>query len=596
LRDHFGAGNGLGNGAFVASVLSKILRGSERVNVGFFRPGDVLNTLDSAVLKARGQGLYVLNLGEFEQLVKLRRIASLETSLPASIACTDSVLLMDDEQIRRTQTSRIAPADIRRLRAAYLLNEYNLSVIPKQQHETQILNHFPYKENSSLLDYENYLSHFFGANFGQFFSEITFSIPIKYLQSHSYISACSGHGKSELVKQLVYRVMRSGKGAIVLDPHGKLANEIAHWREFVDDPERLIYFNPYAFGNDFSCVPIINPLASLRHSKDVDGTVEGIIAGITAVVGSDNEFSNLMQTVLNPCLYTLALHGKEVTLYDLIDFLGNGERADYWRAQAIGTLENDAMLGTIRDFDNSDYKKTKSAIIHRIRYLLGSNALNSCLIGSSTIDIEKAMNQGKIIVFNLKTGAKTSSAFGRFIISSLVTIATQRSDVDKEKRPVFLFLDEADRFMTESIELIYKESRKDGLYITLVQQIAGYRLSADTMGAITGNSGLRFAGNTAASKACAKTMSEMTDTKIEDIKNLSPLNFWMKYSTEASKKFRLGNDLLGHTNSMSDKEWSDVLDVQRRLYYDDKSSRVVKVDKLGGDENQSEKQDLYSDY
>lgn len=538
------------------------------MQVGFSQLIDQEEELMKQVLQLRETGLHILSFGEFTQLVVSRRTVQTVTHLPEKIAVHDPILRMTNEEIERTQTTKFTPADTRELRRAYLLKEHNKNILKKQDHEEEILNYFSLSEKPTLLDYRRYISRYYSQEFAPFFSDIAFKIPLDYLKRHAYISAGSGHGKSELIKQLVYRVMQSENSAIILDPHGKLADEIAHWKEFKENPERLVYFNPYAMGDHLKCVPVINPLAGLRNHIELDKTVEGILSGITAVVGNAQDLTNRMKVILKPCLYTFAYHDKETNLYDLLEFLGSGEKSEYWKNQAKLTLKNKAMAESIDDFDSKEYRSTKGSIIDRIRFLLSSQALDSCLVGESSIDLKKAMNSGKIIVFNLDVGDETSGAFGRFIVSSLVTLARQRKgDNAGEKKPVFLFLDEADRFMTDSIEVIYKETRKYGLYLTLVQQIAGYGLSNDTMNAITGNSMLRFAGSTGGSDDCSRILSKMVKINASDLDSLEPLSFWVKYGNSDAKKFRLSHDLLGSENGMNSEEWNTVLLKQKSLYY-----------------------------
>jgi hypothetical protein len=545
------------------------------MQVGFSQLIDQEDEVMRQVVQLRETGLHVLSFGEFTQLVVSRKTVQTVTHLPEKIAVHDHILRMTNEEMEQTQTTKFTPADTRALRRAFLLKEHNKDILKKQEHEEEILNCYPISEKPNFLAYKGYISKFYSQEFAPFFSDIAFKIPLDYLKRHAYISAGSGHGKSELVKQLVYRVMQSGSSAIILDPHAKLANEIAHWKEFKDDPERLVYFNPYAMGDGLECVPVINPLAGLRNHVELDKTVEGILSGITAVVGDAQDLTNRMRTILKPCLYTFAYHEKETNLYDLLDFLGDEESAEYWKNHAKKVLRNKAMLGTIDDLDKKEYRQTRGSIVDRIRYLLSSQALDSCLVGESSIDLKKAMNSGKVIVFNLDIGDKTGGAFGRLIVSSLATLARQRKGDDSgEKKPVFLFLDEADRFMTGAIEMIYKETRKYGLYLILVQQIAGYGLSYDTMNAITGNSLLRFAGSTGASVPCAKIMSDMVKVSTTDLDSLEPLSFWVKYSNSDAKKFKLGHDLLNSKNSMNSEEWHNVLLKQKSLYYRDYSHNL----------------------
>lgn len=178
------------------------------------------------------------------------------------------------------------------------------------------------------------------------------------------------------------------------------------------------------------------------------------------------------------------------------------------------------------------------------------------------------MDSGKIIVFRLPSGKgeDTSKAFGRLLVSSIFCSAMQRLD-EKKRKDVFLFMDEGDNFMSENIIKIYKETRKYGLFITFIQQVAGYGMSNEQWRAVKTNSLLRFAGNVGGDGEGAKIVSEMLATPKEDILTLARGNFWMKHGKDEPKKIRIGLELVDDRNGMTGEQWARVLDYQKSHYY-----------------------------
>ena len=490
----------------------------------------------------------------------------------------DPFLSLTDSEIRQKTT--LLSAEYKRLRYAFLLKQANEKVFQENIHKEQVLNCLQPKETASLLDYQEYLSRFFTDTFTSFFSQRAFSLSVDKLKAHSYITAGAGHGKSELVKRLIYGVMESGNSAIILDPHGDLALQVAHWREFAEDPERLIYFDPYLFGLHSS--PVLNPLSALQGTENRDSIVSGFIDTMTSVIDSKDAPTDRMKSILKACLYTFADYPEEVTLYDLIDFLGDGERAEYWKNQARQTLKNKALLAMISDFDKKEYSNTKTAIRDRLRVLLASDTLDSCLIGHNSINLVEAMNSGKIIVFNLakgKLGRDSSNAFGRLLLASITAHAMQRQTLKKdERKPVFLFMDEGDNYMSPNIIEIYKETRKYGLFVTFIQQVAGYGMTGEQWRAIRTNSLLRFAGNVGGDSDGLKIVAEMMNTPKEDILSLPRGNFWMKYGTDTPQKMRIGAELVDYRHSMTPHDWQAVREVQRENYYRERDTTTHKTE------------------
>jgi hypothetical protein len=430
-----------------------------------------------------------------------------------------------------------------------------------------------------------------------FFAYKPLPVAIESLKKHCYIAAGSGHGKSELIKRLAYGLMKANKSVIVIDPHGKLAREIAQWKEFHQDPDRLIYFAPTLASQTLDIIPIINPISSLYKATNLDEVVEAFIEVMIAVIGEDGELSTRMKTILKPCLYTLS-EVENATIYDLFDFLDGYEdektktlnpktlnpktlnpKTEKWLNFARSTLSNQSQLDTLNSFFDPFYKTTKSSIRDRLRALLSSNALDRCLAGGhSTIDLENAMNSEKVIVFNLAgLGHETCGAFGRFILGAVQNLAMERQAIEEgERKPVFMFVDEADRFISDAVVQIYRETRKFGLYLGIVQQITGFGITHETFRAITGNSFVRFAGSGGGDAATIKDLSDLSGATTEEIKALSPLHFFVKEGNFESKQFCLlydkngetrGAELLGNNNAMTPEQWEDLKRYQIARYY-----------------------------
>lgn len=539
------------------------------IDLGLSCRANILEELHEEVFRLQQQGEIILSFQDFEHLLKTQILSVFSKSLPASIQALDPVLNAPPETIREKTT--LSVQEYKQLRTAFLLKKHHEKTRLRILHEEAILNRIRAKEAVSLLDYTGYLSQFFASTFTLFFSQRAFKLKPAQLKAHSYVCAGAGHGKSELVKRLIFGVMEAGESAIILDPHGDLALQVAHWWEFAKDPERLIYFDPYSFGGNLDFVPVLNPLATLKNPVNRDSVVSGFIDTMTSVIDEKDAPSDRMKSILKACLYTFAGYGEEVNLYDLIDFLGDGEKADFWKNQARQILKNQALLAMVNDFDKKEYGNTKTAIRDRLRVLLASDVLDKCLIGENSINLAEAMNSGKIIVFNLakgQLGRDSSNAFGRFLLAGITAHAMQRQSIKKdERKPVFLFMDEGDNYMSQNVIEIYKETRKYGLFITFIQQVAGYGMSLEQWRAIRTNSLLRFAGNVGGDSDGLKIVSEMMNTTKEDVLSLPRGNFWMKYGMETPQKFRVGLDLVDFNHSMTPQEWEQVKELQKEKYY-----------------------------
>jgi len=546
------------------------------VLLGSSRPVDDLAAFTTELVRFRDERDRPLTFGEFQRLVSSNSPS--RPPLLEELTAHDSVLALSDDELKAAYP-KVRPFDIRRLRRGFLEKEAKEKYSLKVAYEAQILNFIRPQVISgrpTLHHYTAYLLAFHSQDLAAFFRPWALGVSVRDLKAHSYIGAGSGHGKSELIKAMIYALMKQGYGIILLDPHGDIAEQVAHWPEFAQDPERLCYFSPYlagknAQGESLYCVPGINPLSTLHQTDDLDSVVENFIATIGAIIGTEGDISTRMKTVLRPCLYTLAKY-PNTTLYDLLAFISESDPDNApWVNRAKKTLSNRSQLDTLESFFDKHYATTKNAIRDRLRALLASDALDKCLTSENTIDLEKMMNTGKVMVFNLSAGIlgnETSAGFGRFLLCTLQNVALRRQNVAvQHRKSVFLFMDEGDRFTSDAVISIYKETRKYGLHVAFAQQITGFGMDSEMWRAISGNSRVRFAGSAGGDKATERDLSYMAGVEADDLKQLKPLHFYLKSGNHEPTLFTLNKSLLGQRHAMTAPEWEQVKAYQLATYY-----------------------------
>lgn len=498
----------------------------------------------------------------------------------------DRELALNDLEIKALYPE-IEPVDFKTLRKGFIFKKSMEIALERIEYEKEVLNHAHGKRHQkgqvTHSDYLAYLSAFHAEELAAFFRPWALPVSGHDLKAHAYIAARSGHGKSELIKTMLYGLLQARQGTILFDPHGDIAEQVVRWKEFAEDPSRLVYFSPYLSGQRLQTVPVINPLAPLHKAEDLDSAVENFIGVVSAVVGGDFDMSIRMKMLLRPCLYTLAAY-PETTIYDLIDFMAEspiGEdkkpQATPWADKAKALLTNRAQQDILRTFFDRTYDTTKAAIRDRLRTFLASHGLDRCLAGESTIDLAEAMDAGKFIVFNLsrgKIGDETSSIFGRFLLAAIQNTAMQRQEQKaEERRPVFTFIDEADRLLSESVVSIYKETRKYGLHLAIAQQITGFGMSSEMKRAVFGNSNVRIAGAGGGDVETTRDLATMTGIDKAEIESLPAHVFYAKRGAMEAVRFTVPSILADGRNAMSADEWERVKAYQLFHYYRDQSTR-----------------------
>jgi energy-coupling factor transporter ATP-binding protein EcfA2 len=547
----------------------------DELTIGTTRKVDDQDALHAAIAAIPGPSR-PLSLIEFERLISTGKLTEPPREADLALYLGDSELSKSDTAIR--EDSGLPPDQFRRLRRAWLYQKAIKLTIPKIEEEQRIYNSFRHQireRSPNYGDYVAYLEAFHYESLEAFFRPWALPLSTKSLKAHSYICGAAGSGKSELLKIVMYGLLKQNQGVILFDPHGELAEQVSRWKEFKEDPSRLIYFDPRLCGNDYSVTPCINPLTPLHGSTMIDSAVDNFIHVIDSVVGGEWEMSSRMKTLLKPCLYYLA-DNPRATLFDLIDFMAESDREGRDKKEtpivdaAREKLKNNKILVDILStFFDTSYNTTKLAIRDRLRALLASHGLSRCLVGKSTIDLKQAMDTGKFVIFNLARGPlgdDTSSALGRFLIAAIQNLAMQRQEVDaKDRRPVYMFMDEGNRYISDSLIDIYSETRKYGLHLGIVQQIYGFGMNDDIKKAVLGNSNVKIlGGQDEEADRAAKTLGITTD----QVKGLQRGEFQIRTNRhDTTKKIKVPSFLAGNGNRMTEAEWETVKAYQVAHYY-----------------------------
>jgi hypothetical protein len=147
------------------------------------------------------------------------------------------------------------------------------------------------------------------------------------------------------------------------------------------------------------------------------------------------------------------------------------------------------------------------------------------------IDLEKMMNEKKIILINLskgKLGEENSSFFGSMFITKLKQAGMARQSIpEKDRTDFYLYVDEFHNLMTETFENILSEARKYGMCLTVAHQYMG-QLLPKVQQAVLGNTGTIIVFRVGGEDA-VKLEPEMAPVfGAKDMVNLGVQNFYIK--------------------------------------------------------------------
>jgi hypothetical protein len=303
---------------------------------------------------------------------------------------------------------------------------------------------------------------------------------------HLYASGATGSGKTTWLEYLFSQEVNSGRGVMVIDPHGDFAERcpdlVPKWRI-----NKTIYLNPA----DLEWPIGFNILDGV-DADDRDLRVNEIVAAIRSI-WSDSWGPRLTHILRFTLLALIEVRGSSLLSIQrmLID-------ADY-RAKIIEHITDPATRFFWEQefvrFETNQNLTTEaiSPVLNKIGALLASPALRNIIFqAESAFDPRHLIDNNYIIIVNLskgRIGEANARLLGALLVSAFGAAAMSRADTPESARKDFcLIADEFQTYITESFATLLSEARKYRLSLVLAHQYLG-QLTLEVRNAALGNAG-----------------------------------------------------------------------------------------------------------
>ena len=294
---------------------------------------------------------------------------------------------------------------------------------------------------------------------------------------HFYVIGQTGTGKSSIFQTMIRQDLKNGDGLCVIDPHGSLIEDIIPFvpKERIDD---VIIFDPADLERPMG----LNLLeAETEEEKDMLALDS---MNIMIKMFDEETFGPRIQDYFRNGVLTLMANPNGGAITDIVRLFTD----DAFQKTQVTHVSNPI----VKSFWTKQMAKTgareKQEMIPYFSSKFGAfvtNAMMRNIIGQtkSSFDFTKVMNEQKILFMNLSKGATgdiNSKLLGLIIVAKIQMAALQRQKMSKEERKdFFLYIDEFQNYVTDSIESILSEARKYRLSLNLAHQ---YISQIDTSG------------------------------------------------------------------------------------------------------------------
>ena len=338
---------------------------------------------------------------------------------------------------------------------------------------------------------------------------IPFVIPKAARFEHTHIVAGTGHGKTQLLQRMMLADFDDPErpAVVALDSQGDMLKTLSHLDRFnPETDDRLIIVNPADY--EWPLRLNIFDIPRDRLACMSPGPREQTRAGIIELY--DYIFGGLLgadltqkQSVVFRYIAALMIDIPDATIQTLRQLLENPATFGPYIAQTRGTtrafFENEFMSRQFAD--------TRSQIIRRLYGLLSNPTFERMFSHPrNALDMKAALDQGKVILINTAKDvlkAEASQMFGRYMIALIMQAALERAaDPEHQRRPAFVYIDEAADYFDENIDTLLIQARKYKVGLTFAHQHLD-QLSTKLYSSVMTNPAIRFAGGISASDARA---------------------------------------------------------------------------------------------
>ena len=287
---------------------------------------------------------------------------------------------------------------------------------------------------------------------------------------HLYTVGKSGVGKSVFIQNLAVQDVINEEGVCVIDPHGDFVEYVLQHvpKERADD---VIYFNPEDIER-----PIGLNMLEVKSEEQKDFATQEMISIFYKLVTDPSMIGPMFEHNMRNVMLTLMSDlDSPGTIAEIPRMFTDDTFVAGWKKKL-----KDPMVLAFWEKEmakTSDFHKSEMLgyLISKVGRFVENEMIRN-IIGQSHsgFNFRDVMDKKKILLVNLAKGLVgeiNSNLLGLIIVSKLQMAALERAALPEDERHDFyLYIDEFQNFITESIATILSEARKYRLELIIAHQ------------------------------------------------------------------------------------------------------------------------------
>ncbi len=316
-----------------------------------------------------------------------------------------------------------------------------------------------------------------------------FGMAMDDLRRHLLAIGKTGCGKSTFLRSMVQQQMAAGRGVVLIDPHGQLADEVLDVvpRRRTND---VVYFD----ASDDTAPVGFNPMVG-PPGTDANLIADGVLTSFKNVFGFDDGSAPRLLHIFRNCLLSL-IDTPNASLAAVQQILVDSG----FRKSMIARVKNPAVrefwLTEFNRWNERDRTQYIASLQNKLGAFTTNERLNRILnCGQQGIQLRSIMDDSQILICNLSKGRfghDASTLLGSLLLSSLQIAAMSRADVPEDERAdCVVVIDEFHSYLSDGNSTMadaLAESRKYRTSYVLSTQMLE-QLDPATLAGVLGNCG-----------------------------------------------------------------------------------------------------------
>ncbi|MDR0461703.1 MAG: type IV secretion system DNA-binding domain-containing protein [Nitrososphaerota archaeon] len=285
---------------------------------------------------------------------------------------------------------------------------------------------------------------------------------------HSLVMGFPGSGKTRFLLSMIKQHIDHGEGFMVLDSHSDLTQLVlSHIPP--EKWDQVIYINPWSALEDKYDNRVLQINFLEYHSPyERDIVARMFMDNLEKLY--ERWWGPRLDMILLNALYLL-MEKEHAKLPDLYNILSDQDFRDILLAKC---RDRNVRVFWEKQYDKMP-KDASVAVLTKLYRLVQERVIVPMFMAEkSGIDFRVVMDERKIVIVDLPEGKVTSDIanfLGSLILSAVYNAGMSREDTpEADRKPFFVYVDEAYRYTTKSIPEVLQSLRKFKVFMTLASQ------------------------------------------------------------------------------------------------------------------------------